>query len=404
MPAPARRKATIPVKTSALRPARPKLLYLVTEDWYFWSHRLPMARAAKKAGFDVVVATRVDQHRERIEAEGFRVVPLSWQRRSVSPTGALAAIREIDAVYRRERPAIVHHVALKPILLGGLAAIAAGVPAVVNAVTGLGSAFLGNGGLKGRVAGTVMRPLLGIVLKRPNSRLILQNADDRDLLVKRKLVQADKVSLIRGSGIDVKHFAVLPEPDGPVTIGFVGRLLEDKGVRPLVEAHQALCAQGLDVRLILAGTPDPENPTSIPPAELERWKALPGIELPANVADVREVWKRAHIAVLPSRREGLPKSLLEAASCGRAIVATDVPGCREVAHAGENALLVPPDDAAALAEAIGTLARDADLRHRFAKAGRKLVESDMASERVGAKTVELYRTLLASMAAKAKAP
>ncbi|WP_448189835.1 glycosyltransferase family 4 protein [Azospirillum sp. sgz301742] len=400
MPAPARRKTSIPVKPSALRPARPKLLYLVTEDWYFWSHRLPMARAAKKAGFDVVVATRVDQHRERIEAEGFRVVPLSWQRRSVSPTGALAAIREIDAVYRRERPAIVHHVALKPILLGGLAAIAAGVPAVVNAVTGLGSAFLGNGGLKGRVAGTVMRPMLSIVLKRPNSRLILQNADDRDLLVKRKLVDPNSVSLIRGSGIDVKHFAVLPEPAEPVTIGFVGRLLEDKGVRPLVEAHQALRTQGLDLRLILAGTPDPENPTSIPPAELERWKALPGIELPGNVADVREVWKRAHIAVLPSRREGLPKSLLEAASCGRAIVATDVPGCREVAHAGENALLVPPDDAAALAEAIGTLARDAELRRRFATASRKLVESDMASERVGAKTVELYRTLLAGLAKK----
>jgi len=398
VPVSARRKKAAPQnanpKLAGLKPARPKLLYLVTEDWYFWSHRLPQARAARAAGFDVVVATRVDQHRERIEAEGFRVVPLSWQRRSVSPTQALAAIREIDALYRRERPAIVHHVALKPVLLGGLAAIAAGVPAVVNALTGLGSAFLGNGGMKGRIAGTVARPMLRTVLKRPNSLLILQNADDRDLLVRRKLVHPDRVWLIRGSGIDVKHFSPLPEPEGPVTVGFVGRLLVDKGVRPLVEAHQALRAQGLDVRLILAGIPDPENPTSIQPAELERWKTIPGIELPGHVTDVREVWARAHIAALPSRREGLPKSLLEAASCGRAIVATDVPGCREVAHASENALLVPPDDAAALAEAIGTLARDAELRRRFGKASRKLVESDMASERVGAKTVELYRTLL----------
>ncbi|WP_247878131.1 glycosyltransferase family 4 protein [Azospirillum sp. TSO22-1] len=405
-----RKKATsVPVRTAALRPlgkaeARPTLLYLVTEDWYFWSHRLPMARAAKKAGFDVVVATRVDQHRERIEAEGFRVVPLNWRRRSVSPSHALACIREIDAVYRRERPAIVHHVALKPILLGGLAAIAAGVPAVVNGLTGLGSALMGKGGLKGRVAGLVARPLLGVVLKRPNSRLILQNSDDRDLLVERKLVKPDAVSLIRGSGIDVKHFAVLPEPEGPVTVGFVGRLLEDKGVRPLVEAHQRLRVEGLEINLILAGTPDPENPTSIKPAELERWKALPGIELPGHIADVREVWKRAHIAVLPSRREGLPKSLLEAASCGRAIVATDVPGCREVAHAGGNALLVPVDDAGALAEAIGTLARDAELRRRFAKASRALVESDMAADRVGAKTVELYRSLLAGIPRARTAP
>lgn len=400
-----RRKATaVPVKTAGLKPSRPTLLYLVTEDWYFWSHRLPMARAAKKAGFDVVVATRVGQHRERIEAEGFRVIPLNWRRRSVSPSHALACIREIDAVYRRERPAIVHHVALKPILLGGLAAIAAGVPAVVNGLTGLGSALMGKGGLKGRLAGLVARPLLGIVLKRPNSRLILQNADDRDLLVTRGLVRPDAVSLIRGSGIDVKHFAVLPEPEGPVTVGFVGRLLDDKGVRPLVEAHQKLRAEGLEINLILAGTPDPENPTSIPPAELERWKDLASVELAGHITDVREVWKRAHIAVLPSRREGLPKSLLEAASCGRAIVATDVPGCREVARAGENALLVPVDDPAALADAIGTLARNAALRHRFAQAGRALVESDMAADRVGAATVALYRTLLADAARKAKTP
>lgn len=404
MPSPRKKTTTVPPSTATLRPARPKLLYLVTEDWYFWSHRLPMARAAKKAGFEVVVATRIDRHGERIEAEGFRVVPLHWRRRSVSPSHALACIREIDAVYRRERPAIVHHVALKPILLGGLAAIAAGVPAVVNGLTGLGSALMGKGGLKGRLAGLVARPLLGIVLKRPNSRLILQNADDRDLLVGAKLVKPEAVSLIRGSGIDVKHFAVLPEPEGPITIGFVGRLLDDKGVRPLVDAQQRLRAQGLEINLILAGTPDPENPTSVRPADVERWTALPGVELPGHVADVREVWKRAHIAVLPSRREGLPKSLLEAASCGRAIVATDVPGCREVARAGENALLVPVDDAAALAEAIGTLARDADLRRRFARAGRKLVESDMAADRVGARTVDLYRALLADAARKTKTP
>ncbi|HYD64425.1 glycosyltransferase family 4 protein [Azospirillum sp.] len=375
---------------------RPRLLYLVTEDWYFWSHRLPMARAARDAGFDVAVATRVDKHADRIAAEGFRVLPLTWRRRSVHPGEALSAVAEIASLYRRERPDVVHHVSLKPVVLGGLAAMAAGVPAVVNALTGLGSAFLGKGGLKSRIAGTVARTALRTILKRRNSLLVLQNTDDRDHLVRLGLVPPDRVWVIRGSGVDTGHFAVLPEPPPPVVAGYVGRLLEDKGVRPLVEAHQILRAQGLDVRLLLAGTPDPENPTSIQPAELERWKALPGVELAGHVTDVRTVWTRAHIAVLPSRREGLPKSLLEAASCGRAIVATDVPGCREVARAGENALLVPVDDAPALAEAIGTLARDAVLRHRFAAAGRRLVESDMAADAVGAKTVELYRTLLAS--------
>lgn len=377
---------------------RPKLLYLVTEDWYFWSHRLPMARAARDAGFEVTVAARLDRHGDRIAAEGFRVLPLSWQRRSVNPLGALAAIREIAALYRREKPDIVHHVAMKPVLLGGFAAMAAGVPAVVNALTGLGSAFIGSGGLTSRVAGAVARPLLRAVLGRPNSLAILQNADDRQTLVEAGLLKADRAWIVRGSGIDTAHYTALPEPPAlPVTIGCVARLLADKGVAPLVAAQQALRAKGLDVTLLLAGTPDPENPTSIPQADLDRWAALPGVELAGHVTDVRSVWARCHIAVLASRREGLPKSLLEAAACGRAIVATDVPGCREVAQAGLNALLVPPDDAAALATALETLVRDPALRARFGAAGRRLVESDMAADRVGAKTVALYRSLLTAV-------
>lgn len=375
--------------------AKPKLIYLVTEDWYFWSHRLPMARAARDAGFDIAVATRVDKHGERIEAEGFRVLPLSWSRRSINPAGALSAIAEIAALYRREAPDIVHHVAMKPVLLGGPAAGLAGVPAVVNALTGLGSAFLGTGGLKSRVAGAVARPLLRTVLKRPNSLTILQNEDDRRMLVAAGLLPDDRAWIIRGSGVDTAHYQAMPEPaEPPVVVGCVARLLADKGVGPLVEAQQRLRAKGLDVTLLLAGTPDPENPTSITQAELDRLSALPGVELPGHIADVRQVWSRCHIAVLASRREGLPKSLLEAAACGRPIVATDVPGCREVAHAGENALLVPPDDPAALADALEMLVRDPERRRRYGAASRRLVESDMASDRVGAKTVELYRRLL----------
>ena len=375
-------------------PAKPKLIYLVTEDWYFWSHRLPMARAAREAGFDIAVATRVDKHGERIAAEGFRLLPLAWSRRSINPAGALSAVAEIAALYRREAPDIVHHVAMKPVLLGGLAAGLAGVPAVVNALTGLGSAFLGTGGLKSRVAGAMARPLLRSVLKRPNSVTVLQNEDDRKMLVAAGLLPDERGRIIRGSGVDTRHYQVLPEPPAPpVTVGCVARLLADKGVGPLVEAQQRLRAKGLDVNLILAGTPDPENPTSVTRGELDRWSALPGVELPGHIADVREVWARCHVAVLASRREGLPKSLLEAAACGRAIVATDVPGCREVARAGENALLVPPDDPAALAGALEVLVRDAAMRQRFGAASRRLVESDMASDRVGAKTVELYRSL-----------
>jgi glycosyltransferase involved in cell wall biosynthesis len=377
---------------------RPKLLYLVTEDWYFYSHRLPMARAAQAAGFDVVVAARLDGHRQAIEAEGFRVHALNWRRRRNGLLSTLAAIVELRALYRRERPDVVHHVAIKPVVLGGLAAWLAGVPAVINALTGLGFVFIDDtkrsGGLGSRWIKKPVRALIRFVLGRPGSHLILQNGDDHALLVNGGLVAAENVTVIRGSGIDTNHYSPQPDAPGGITVAYVGRMLEDKGVPTLVEAHQAVRSQGVDLRLLLVGTPDPENPTSVTETTLRSWATQPGIEWRGAVSDVRPVWAEAHIAVLPSRREGLPKSLLEAAACGRPLIATDVPGCREIARAGENALLVPPDDPAALALALTTLATDAPLRARFAASSRALVLSDLGVGPVGQRTVDLYRRML----------
>lgn len=371
------------------------IVYLATEDWAFWQFRLPMARAARDAGFSVVVAARVGDHRALIEAEGFRVVPLTWRRRSFNPLEALFAVLEIARVYRRERPDLVHHVAMKPVLLGGLAAWLAGVPAVVNALTGLGTLFIGSGGIKASLIGPFARAVLRFVLHRPNSRLLVQNRDDRALLIDRLGLPPERVCLIRGSGVDTDHFTALPEPPAPpVTIAYVGRLLDDKGVRELVASYRTLRERGRDLRLILAGTPDPENPTSIPEAEIAAWRAVDGIELPGHVSDVRRVWERAHVAVLMSRREGLPRSLLEAAACARALIASDVPGCREIAEDGRNALLVPLDNESALTAAIEQLTQDTSLRQRFGAASRELVLSDMAADAVGRATIGLYRDLI----------
>ncbi len=377
--------------------ARPKLLYLVTEDWYFWSHRLPMARAAQRAGFDVAVATRVAEHGERIRAEGFALHPLRWRRRDIGPWASLRAVGEVYRLYSRERPLLVHHVALKPAVLGSVAALLAGVPAVVNAVTGVG--FVASSpSRRARLLRRAMDFALARLLERPNSRVIVQNEDDRALLLSLRAGADERIVVIRGSGVDTTHFRATPEPPAPpVTAGYAGRMLADKGVAVLVAAQQSLRRRGGDLRLILAGTPDPENPSSIDAATLAAWQALPGVTWLGEVDDIRTLWSAAHIAVLPSRREGLPKSLLEAAAMGRPLVATDVPGCREIARDGVNALLVPPDDPSALAAALERLADDAELRRRFGAAGRALVESELAADAVGAATVACYRSLLRAL-------
>ncbi len=223
------------------------LLYLVSEDWYFVSHRLPMARAAQAAGFEVHVATRVDKHGDSIRAEGFTLHPVAWRRGSLNPFRLLATVREIRALYRRLRPDLVHHVALVPSVLGSIAAL--GLPmAKLNAFAGLGFAFT-SATAKARAIRAVAAPLLRCLLNRPATAVLVQNPDDREAVLDLG-VPPDAITLIPGSGIDVETLQPLPEPDGIFTVAFVGRLLDDKGVRPLVRAHELLAARGIAVRLL----------------------------------------------------------------------------------------------------------------------------------------------------------
>jgi glycosyltransferase involved in cell wall biosynthesis len=370
---------------------KPVLVYLVTQDWYFMSHRVPMALAAQHAGYDVNVITHVNKHGAAMEALGFRVHPVEWRRGSIDPLAFCSNIRAVRRLYRAIAPDLVHHVAMQPTVVGSLAAT--GLPCVrLNALAGLGFVFT-SATAKARLARPVMRALLRRVLGHPLAAVLVQNPDDR-AAVKSLGIADDRIFTIPGSGVETDTLTPFPEPSEPITMAFVGRLLDDKGIRTLVRAHEILALRGQPVRLLIAGEPDPANPASIPPEEIMDWSRRPGIEVLGHVTIIGEVWKAAHIAVLPSRREGLPKSLLEAAACGRPIVATDVPGCREIAHQGVNALLVPPDDAQALANAIARLADDQDLRRKFGEASRRLVENEYSAERVGADIVALYDRLL----------
>jgi glycosyltransferase involved in cell wall biosynthesis len=373
--------------------ASPRVIYLVTEDWYFISHRLPMARAARNAGFEVHVATRIDRHGAAIEAEGFHLHPISWRRGSLDPRDLIRVVREVRKLYRKLKPDLAHHVALPAAVVGSLAAT--GLPVVcLNALTGLGTMFIDDAA-KVRVARTPLRLALRSLLNRSRAAVLVQNPDDRTV-IERLGVNRDRIALIPGSGVDIAAMAASPEPAGPITIAFIGRLVGSKGIRTLLAAHERLIQRGRDIQLLIAGLPDPANPTSIPPQEIDAWIRRPNVKHLGFVKDIGGFWACAHIAVLPSHREGLPLSLLEAAACGRPLIATDVPGCRDIARADLNALLVPLEDAEALADAIERLALDPQLRRKFGTAGRELVEREFSSQRIGRDLIALYRRLLES--------
>ncbi len=372
----------------------PTLIFLVTEDWYFWAHRLPQARAAREAGFEVAVATRVDAHSDLIQAEGFTLYPLSWRRGSTNPLAGLTAIFEIARLYRRTRPDIVHHVSQKSILIGSIAARLAGVRRVVNAFTGLGFLFTVDTP-KTRTIRAVIGNILRRIAAQPGVRFLVENPEDAATLTRFGIVPQAKLTLIRGSGVDLSRYDILPEPEGPVVIGCATRMLRIKGVEDVVAAFRMLKRRGVDARLLLAGAPDAENPAAISRSELDGWAAEPGVTWLGHVEDVRDVWAKAHVAVLASRGgEGIPMTLMEAAACGRALIATDVPGCREVVISGETGILVPLGDIPALVDAFARMVQDAAFRRACGDRARKRVADGLDAGTVGQKTVAVYRALM----------
>ena len=364
-----------------------KLLYLVTEDWFFLSHRLTLARAARAAGYEVLVATAPGAQRARIEAEGFRYFPLKLRRRIGRPLRDFAALRELTALYRAQRPDVVHHVAMLPVLAGSLAARRAGVPRVINAITGLGHVFLAAG-----AAAALRRALVERAYRRAlaGTRVVFQNPDDLALFTRRRLVAPEQCVVIPGSGVDIERFAPAPEPAGVPVILYTGRLLATKGLRELAAAARLLRARGVAFRLVLAGMRDEANPACLPEAEIRAWEREGLLEWPGHVADVAPLLRGCAVVCLPSYREGLPLSLLEGAASGRPLVAADVPGCREVVRSGVNGLLVPARDAVALAAALERLLGDRDARAQMGAAGRRLALERFALPVILPQTLALY--------------
>jgi glycosyltransferase involved in cell wall biosynthesis len=376
-----------------------KVLILVSEDWYFCSHRLPVGKALKDAGADVAVVTRIRDHAEPIRAAGLRLRPTRLDRSGVNPLHDRETIAELLQIYREERPDIAHHVALKPTLYGAYCAWRTGVPIVVNAFGGLGFLFMARA-IHTRLLRRAVRFCLHLLLNRPNSRTILQNRDDIGLLTRKGVVKHENIVLIRGSGVNVERFAPTPPPAGTPVAVCVSRMLHDKGIGELAEAARLLKKKGVPLRIRLVGATD-DNPASIDERLLAEWAAEGVVEVAGHSTDIPGEYARAHIAVLPSYREGLPKSLLEAAAAGRPMVATDVPGCREICRDGETGLLVPARSVQPLADALEKLATDPALRERMGRRAREIAVAEFAEDIVVRETLDLYRSLLACMPKRA---
>jgi glycosyltransferase involved in cell wall biosynthesis len=379
------------------RRQRPKALFVVNSDWFFVSHRFALGRALRDAGFDVAVAAGPTGDGPAIEAEGLRFLPVPFDRGGRSVRNDARTLARLARLYGREAPDLVHHVTIKPVLYGSLAARLARVPAVVNAISGLGFVFIERDRpgprdalLRGGVLGAYR-----LALDSPRARAVFQNEDDRSFFVRRRLVARGRTALVRGSGVDTGRFRPSPPPEGgPPLVVLPARMLWDKGVGEFVEAARRLKAGGVSARFALVGAPDPGNPASVPADRLEAWRREGFVEWWGHRRDMPAVFASAHLVALPSYREGLPLALAEAAASGRAGVATDVPGCRDVVKHGETGWLVPPRDPGALARALAEALADRDALARRGEAAHRYVARDFSRETVVAAHLRLYRELL----------
>lgn len=372
-----------------------RVLFVVNAHEFTAAHRLPLLCGAQAAGFQVeAVAPGSSPAARRLEREGFVTHPIRLSRRGLRVWEEWGAVRELTSLYRRLAPDLVHHATIKPVIYGTMAARRAGSPAVVNAITGLGYVYTGSD-WRSRLLRPVVNSLYRHALGYANQRIIFQNSDDQAVLQRIGAVTPDQAALIPGSGVDVAAFTPAPEPEGDPLVVLPARLLWDKGLREFVDAARILRAEGSRVRFTLVGGLDEGNPSGSAEADIRRWVQEGVVEWWGASDDMPSVYRAAHVVALPSYREGLPKVVIEASACGRPVVTTDAPGCRDAVVDGETGYLVPVRDSQALAARIRTLLESRELRQRLGEAGRRLVVERFSTECVVEATLKVYDELLA---------
>lgn len=370
-----------------------KILFVVNTPEFFLSHRLPIALAAKKRGMSVHIATGNGKSIPDIEKFGFKhhLIPIS--RKGQNPLREIKTLFLLFRLFKKEKPDLVHLVTIKPVVYGGLAARLAGVNAVVAAISGLGTVFLAKSGLK-NIRRSFVTKLYRAALRQNKLTVIFQNPDDKQLFIDSEIVSETDTQLIRGSGVDLLDYQRKPEPIGVPVVVFAARLLKDKGIFEFVEAARILKKRKLPVVMRVIGDRDPGNVSSVTEYELTAWREENIVELSGYKKDISKEYAAAHIVCLPSYREGLPKSLVEAAACGRPVITSNVAGCRDAIEPRQSGILVPAKDALKLADAIEFLVNNKELRIAMGVFGRDLAEREFSIDKIVDQHLAIYNRML----------
>ena len=371
-----------------------KLIILINDLSFFCSHRLPIAEAAKDKAIEVIIGYGElgTANPSILEQKGFKLTFIPIKRGSINFLKDLKSMLHIWRFFKKEKPDIVHLVTIKPYLYGGAIARLAGVPCLVSAVSGLGTLFV-HQNLKSRLIKSLLFPLFRLAFGHSNQIVILQNLDDEDILVRWGVLNKDKVRILKGSGVNLNKFNYFEESTGIPVICFAARLLIDKGVNEFISAAKIIKNKGIQARFILAGDLDSRNPSGLKAIDLDKIKREGNVDILGYHQDIPNLYSKSHIICLPSYREGFPKALMEAAAAGRAVVTTNVPGCRDAIIPNKTGLLVPVRDSEALANAIEMLLKNSDKRKALGKAGRDLAEKEFKVENIVDAHLRIYKDL-----------
>jgi len=371
-----------------------KVIFIVNVDWFFVSHRLPIALKAIEAGHEVHLLCAVTDKQDYLEGLGIIAHSFDFSRSGKNIFNELGSIYKLYQQIKKIKPDLVHLVTIKPVIYGGIVARLAKVPAVVSAISGLGFLFVKNRGIKTVLLRNMVLFLYRLAMNHDNQRVIFQNPTDRQALVDAGGVQESKTRMIRGSGVDLHEYPMLTEPEGVPVIIMASRLLKDKGVCEFVDAARIVNLNGLKAHFKLVGEPDEGNPESVSSALVQSWQDEGVVSCLGYRSDIAPLFSQAHIVVLPSYYgEGLPKVLVEAAACGRAVITTDMPGCRDAIEPDVTGVLVPARDAKVLADGIERLVNDVSLRQKMGQAGRELAEREFSIDKVVSAHLDIYREL-----------